>query len=104
MENGETTIEGALRETYEEARVKGLNPRLFSVISLPAWNQIHLFYRVDMPDFSFETTPESNDVRLFSESDIPWDSLAFRTVIATIQHHINLKEGSITVLNAHFDQ
>ena len=56
MENGETTIEGALRETFEESHVKAINPKLLSIISLPAWDQVHLFYRVDMPDFSFSTT------------------------------------------------
>ena len=56
MENGETTVEGALRETYEEAMVNGVNPQLLSIISLASWDQVHLFYRIDMPDFSFSTT------------------------------------------------
>jgi ADP-ribose pyrophosphatase YjhB (NUDIX family) len=98
MENGETTVEGALRETYEESRVKGLNPRLLSIISLPAWDQIHLFYQVDMPDFHFETTPESNDVRLFKHSDIPWDELAFRTVERSLKYYLS-NPSSTDVLN-----
>lgn len=97
MENGETTIEGALRETIEESLVKGQNPTLLSVISLPAYDQVHMFYRIDMPDFSFSTTPESNDVKLFEPNDIPWDELAFRTVSRTLEHF--LSDNADQVLN-----
>lgn len=101
MENGETTIEGALRETYEEARVEAINPQLLSMISLPQYNQVHVFYRVDMPDYSFSTTPESNAVALYNQDEIPWDTLAFRTVEATLRHFISSALDKPAVLNSH---
>ena len=103
MENGETTLAGALRETYEEARVSAINPRLLSVISLPAYDQVHLFYLVDMPDFSFATTPESHTVQLFSRDEIPWDRLAFRTVEHTLKHYLQQASSTTnpSVLNDH---
>ncbi|WP_320824369.1 NUDIX hydrolase [Reinekea sp.] len=102
MENGETTVAGALRETYEEARVAAVNPRLLSVISLPAYDQIHLFYLVDMPDFSFATTPESHTVQLFALDEIPWERLAFRTVKRTLEHFLEFSSAATPpVLNDH---
>jgi ADP-ribose pyrophosphatase YjhB (NUDIX family) len=101
MENQESTVEGALRETFEESRVKAINPQLLSIISLPKWNQVHLFYRVDMPDFDFETTPESNAVELFLIEDIPWNELAFKTVEQTLKHYIGNLNNPKNVLNDH---
>lgn len=94
MENGESTLEGALRETWEEATIKGTTGELLSVISLPQWDQIHLFYILTMPDYSFELTPESNEIRLFEEHEIPWSELAFKTVERTLEHYFEtLKSG-----------
>lgn len=101
MENGETTVEGALRETIEEACVTGQNPSLLSIISLPEFDQVHLFYRVDMPDFAFSTTPESSAVELFEMDHIPWQEIAFRTVTATLEHFQNYRERpELPVLNS----
>lgn len=103
MENGETTLQGALRETQEEACVDGLNPTLISIISLPAFDQVHMFYRVDMPDYSFSTTPESNRVELFSINDLPWTEIAFRTVERTLKHFQHLQQSPFFVLNDHIE-
>lgn len=85
MEIGETTAEGALRETVEEAgaRVK-LGP-LFSMIDVPAIEQVHMFFRADLLDLDFAPGEESLEVRLFLEQDIPWPELAFRTVSRTLR-------------------
>jgi len=101
MENGETTIEGALRETVEESLVVGLNPQLLSMVSLPDFDQVHVFYQIDMPDFTFETTPESSEVALFHYQDIPWAEIAFRTVTVTLEHYLeNLDVERVPVLNS----
>ncbi len=80
MENGETTAEGALRETVEEAGARiELGPP-FAMIDVPHVNQVHLFFRAVLLDPSFEPGPESLEAKLFREDEIPWDSLAFRSV------------------------
>ena len=87
LELGETTGEGACRETVEEA---GANIELgaaFSMIDIPHVEQIHLFYRARLLDLDFAPGVESLEVRLFSESDIPWKDLAFRTVSQTLRWH-----------------
>ena len=96
MENDESTLEGALRETFEESKVSCTEGELLSVISLPQFNQVHLFYKTHMPDFTYSTTPESIEVRLFSENEIPWSQIAFKTVAKTLTYYY---EGGHEVLN-----
>jgi ADP-ribose pyrophosphatase YjhB (NUDIX family) len=85
MENGETTAEGAARETLEEAgaRVDVLN--LYSMISLPDINQVYLVFRARLLHLDFVPGEESLEAGLFAESEIPWDKLAFRTIERTLK-------------------
>ena len=85
MENGESTEEGALRETWEEARARVSNLELYRVFDLPYINQVYMFYRADLVDKSFSAGPESLDVQLFNEEDIPWDEIAFPVVADTLR-------------------
>ena len=86
MENGESTGQGAARETLEEAgaRVELLAP--FSMISVPYVNQVHLFYRARLLDLEFKPGEESLEVALFEEARMPWKDIAFRTVGLTLKH------------------
>ena len=85
MELGESTADGALRETVEEAGAKVEMQALFSVISVVRVGQVHLFYRARMLDPSLDPGPESLEARLFREDEVPWDELAFRTVRQTLE-------------------
>jgi ADP-ribose pyrophosphatase YjhB (NUDIX family) len=85
MEVGETTREGAIRETLEEARARiSLGP-LFTMIDVPYIEQVHVFFRADLVDLDFAPGDETLEVRLFREAEIPWPELAFRTVSQTLQ-------------------
>ena len=86
MENGETTSQGAERETLEEAgaRVEPLAP--FSMISVPYVNQVHLFFRARLLDLEFKPGDESLEVALFEEARVPWKDVAFRTVGLTLKY------------------
>ena len=86
MENGETTGQGAARETLEEAgaRVELLAP--FSMISVPYVNQVHLFFRARLLDLQFKPGDESLEVALFEEARVQWKDVAFRTVGVTLKH------------------
>jgi ADP-ribose pyrophosphatase YjhB (NUDIX family) len=85
MENGETTAEGAARETLEEsgAVVNGLEH--FAMIDVPMVNQVHMFYRGTLASDALDPGEESLEARFFHEDEIPWDDLAFHTVIKTLQ-------------------
>lgn len=84
MELGETTAEGAARETEEEAGAHFEMQGLFSVLNVVRVGQVHLFYRARLLDASFNPGPETIEARLFHEHEVPWDELAFRTVRETL--------------------
>ncbi|MDA8416895.1 MAG: NUDIX hydrolase [Betaproteobacteria bacterium] len=86
MENGETLQMGAARETFEESLARVTIEDLMSVINIAAHNQVHVLFRARMNGPEHGPTPESSEVRLFSEADIPWEDLAFRTVSQTLRH------------------
>jgi ADP-ribose pyrophosphatase YjhB (NUDIX family) len=85
MENGETTGEGAARETLEEAGARIELGPLYTMIDVPHVEQVHLFYRAQLLHLDFEPGPESLEARLFDETEIPWDDIAFRTVGQTLR-------------------
>jgi ADP-ribose pyrophosphatase YjhB (NUDIX family) len=89
MENGETTAEGAVRETLEEAGARVEVQGLYSMISLPDINQVYLVFRARLLHLDFVPGEESLEARLFSEDEIPWDDMAFRTIQATLLRYFS---------------
>lgn len=87
MELDETTQAGAARETDEEAGAQIEIGPLFSLINVSVAGQVHMFYRATLLSNCFSPGTESLEVRLFTESEVPWDELAFSTVRMTLQHH-----------------
>jgi len=85
MELGETTAQGAIRETLEEANARIELDEVFTMLSVPHVDQVHLYYRAKLLDLDFSPGAESLEVALFHERDIPWNELAFRTVSATLR-------------------
>jgi len=85
MENGETTVDAAIRETEEEACARIELQGLFSLLNIPHVHQVHLFYRATLLDLNYMPGSESLDVKLFSEKDIPWKEIAFPTVEHTLR-------------------
>jgi ADP-ribose pyrophosphatase YjhB (NUDIX family) len=87
MELGETTAQGALRETEEEAGARVDLLGLFAMLNVVAVGQVHLFYRASLRDTDFAPGPETIEARLFREDEVPWDDLAFRTVRETLRFY-----------------
>ncbi|PSS47443.1 NUDIX hydrolase [Pseudomonas sp. BBP2017] len=85
MENGETLEQAARRETVEEACARVGQMSLYQLFDLPHINQVHVFFRAELADLDFAVGVESLEVRLFDESEIPWDELAFRTISHTLK-------------------
>ena len=85
MELGETSEEGAIRETVEEAGARIELDGLFTMINVVRVGQIHLFYRARMLDTSLDPGPETIEAQLFAEADVPWDEIAFRTTKKTLE-------------------
>ena len=57
------------------------------MFNLPHVNQLYVIFRARLKEPSFEPGPESEDVRLFTEQEIPWDDLAFGTVRQTLRFY-----------------
>ena len=86
MELGETTSQGAARETDEEAGAQFEIGALFSLMNVPRVGQVHMYYRATLLSDQFNPGVETMVARLFSEAEVPWDELAFRTVKETLEH------------------
>ena len=84
METGESTLDGAMRETWEEALAKVENAQLYRLFDLPHINQVYIFYRAELVDGEFGIGHESLETRLFEEREIPWHQLAFPIVGETL--------------------
>ena len=87
MEMGETTAQGAARETVEEAGAEFEMQDLFTVMNVVRVGQVHMFYRARLLSTHFDPGSETIEARLFKESEIPWDEIAFRTVKETLEHY-----------------
>jgi ADP-ribose pyrophosphatase YjhB (NUDIX family) len=85
MENAETLEQAACRETDEEACARVGDLHLYTLFDLPHISQVHVFFRAELADTEYAVGPESLEVRLFSESEIPWGELAFTTVARTLE-------------------
>jgi ADP-ribose pyrophosphatase YjhB (NUDIX family) len=87
LETGETTPQGALRETLEEANARVDIVQLYALYSIPHISQVYLLFRARMLDLDFRPGAETSETRLFPEAEIPWDELAFATIRNTLQHY-----------------
>jgi ADP-ribose pyrophosphatase YjhB (NUDIX family) len=95
MENGESTWQGALRETMEEAgaEINLDSASLYTVFNLPNINQVYLFFRGELINRQFSAGTESLEVRLFREDEIPWQDIAFAVVKSTLRQYFRDREN-----------
>ena len=93
MELDETVEQGALRETWEEARAQVEILAPYSMFNLPHVNQLYIIFRARLTNLDFRPGPESEDVRLFTEQEIPWDDMAFGTVCTTLRFFFGDRPG-----------
>ena len=80
LELGETVEEATRREVAEEAGARLGEMNLMALYNLPMFGEVYLVYRGELADPEFAAGPESQEVRLFSATEIPWNSLAFPMV------------------------
>ncbi len=98
MENGETTPEGAARETWEEARARVLDLELYRVFDVPYISQVYMFYRGQLDKGEHEPGPESLETGLFDETEIPWEEIAFPVVKEALREYFqDRRQGSFPV-------
>jgi ADP-ribose pyrophosphatase YjhB (NUDIX family) len=78
MELRESTVQGAMRETLEEACAEVEIGHLFAVVDVIDAGQVHLFYTARLTS-DFSPGAESLEVAMFSEDEIPWNDIAFHS-------------------------
>lgn len=84
LELGETPEEGAAREALEEAEAMIAIEGILAIFSVARIGQVQMIFRARFAGPAqpqFGAGPESLEVRLFRWQDIPWDAIAFPTVL-----------------------
>ena len=100
MENGESSLKGAIRETWEEARaeISVSSDSLYTLFNLPRINQVYIFFRARLNNLEFSAGIESQEVELFSEDEVPWNEIAFPVIKSTLEHFFqDQKTGTFPV-------
>ena len=87
LENEETIVQGAMRETAEEANARVENMQLFCLFSIAHINQVYAMYRGDLVDGKASAGEESLDVALLQEHEIPWQAIAFQVINETLKRY-----------------
>lgn len=94
MENGESTLDAAIRETMEEAGARIRIGELYSLFNVIHIDQVHLFFLATLLDLDFQPGDESLEVGLFRAAEVPWDAIAFPAVASTLkQYFLDLPSG-----------
>ena len=95
MENHESLLEAARRETREEALTETSNEQPYISLSVPHISQVYFFYLAELATPDFGPGDESLETRLFREHEIPWDDLAFPTIARALQMYFDdVRKGS----------
>ena len=93
MEMGESTVEAAIRETWEEAEASVEVDSLFALFSIPHISQVYIMFRAGLPRDEYAPGPESLEVALFREEEIPWSQLAFPVISRTLECYFSDKRA-----------
>ncbi|MQM07618.1 hypothetical protein Taro_040458 [Colocasia esculenta] len=115
LEVGESAVEGAVRETLEEAHaeVEVISP--FAQLDIPVIGHIitffsyavqsYVIFRAKLKKPHFSPGPESLECALFSLDEIPFDSLAFSSVIVTLKLYTeDVRAGSLKFHYCHINK
>ncbi len=89
MELDETTEQGALRETEEEAGARVELDGLYSVVNVRPVSQVYLLYRARLLEPRWDPGPETLEAALFGAEEVPWERMAFRAVAETLRRYFD---------------
>jgi len=99
MENNETTLQAAQRETFEEATAKLSDIKLFCTVSIPHISQVYIMYHGLLIDGVAKPGAESLETKLFTEDQIDFDTLAFPVIRESLKLYFSDKNNGL--LNIH---
>jgi ADP-ribose pyrophosphatase YjhB (NUDIX family) len=91
LESAESVAQGALRETWEEARAHVDIIEPYALFNLTFVDQIYFIFRAKLMNLDFSPGPESQAVDLMSQADIPWNEMAFEVIDEILQRYFKDK-------------
>ncbi|MED6203873.1 Nudix hydrolase 23, chloroplastic [Stylosanthes scabra] len=94
LEIGESAMEGAIRETREEANadVEVISP--FAQLDIPLIGQTYIIFLAKLKKPHFSPGAESSECQLFSLDEIPFSSLSFSSMVVTLNLYVeDMKAG-----------
>jgi len=93
LEIGESTQEGARRETEEETLLRVEIGRLIGAYSRPMGSVVTLIYEAHVVGGEALPGVETTEVRGFAPDDIPWQELAFSTTESALRDWVRSQPG-----------
>jgi ADP-ribose pyrophosphatase YjhB (NUDIX family) len=92
LELGESTEEGAIRETLEEACARIEICGLLAIYNVVRIGQVQLFYRARLLSPEIAAGTETLELDLFDWAAIPWTDLAFPSVDYVLRRALELRD------------
>ena len=92
LELGESTEQGAIRETFEEACARIEIAGLLAVYNVVRIGQVQLFYRARLLSPQIAAGIETLELDLFEWTAIPWTELAFPSVDYVLRRALELRD------------
>ena len=92
LELDEGVVEGARRETWEEACARVEIDGLHSHFDVPHIGQSYVYFRARLVGEEFGAGEESLETALFDVADIPWDEIAFPVLRYALQFWVEDRE------------
>jgi len=99
MENHESAVAAAARETLEEANAVVDHLTLYGLYSLLHVSQVYLMFRGQLRDGYASPGEESLETRLYAEHEIPWEQMAFTVVQDTLRQYFAERQTGVFTLH-----
>jgi ADP-ribose pyrophosphatase YjhB (NUDIX family) len=99
MENGESVQAAAAREAMEEALARVEIGSLVAIVNVLRAHQVHIMFRARLIDLNFGVGPESLEVGLYDESEIPWPEIAFLSVQFALERYLEDRRKGVESLH-----
>ena len=93
LELGESTQEGARRETEEETELRVEVGRLIGVYSRPSVGIVTIAYEATVVGGRPEPAAETSELRAYAPDEIPWDEIAFTTAESALRDWVRTLPG-----------
>lgn len=88
VDRGESVLDAAVRETYEEVGLRVSVTGILDVYSTPGEAVVVVVYAAHSKGGAPQVGDEASEVAVFRPESIPWDELAFDATRAALRHYL----------------